>query len=384
MNRPTTRLNRFPFLLLFLLTLGASACNMPRKDAAATPGAEQVSTAAAQTVAAQLTQAATSSPIVPTTQAAPTSTATNTLPPPSATPVPPTATPIPCDRAEFVKDVSYPDNTEVAPGIVFVKTWRLRNSGSCTWTSSYAVVFANGDAMGAPAAIPLSGNAAPGQTVDVSVTLTAPNVGGTYRGDFKMRNASNVVFGLGDSNKPFFVQIKVGVASGLLYDFLARANSAQWESGVGGAIDTTLSFDGADDDENGVAKVKDGILLEDGSTSSKVLFTAPKHLNDGFVVGTFPAHLVQAGDVFKARLGLAIPGGSCGVGKVKFQLKYKEGGTISSLSEWAKTCNGSLLPVNVDLSPLKGKTVQFLLIVRTHGDFNEDWAVWSSPRIEHP
>ena len=34
-----------------------------------------------------------------------------------------------------------PDNTEIAAGTTFVKTWRLKNNGSCTWTSGYSRVF---------------------------------------------------------------------------------------------------------------------------------------------------------------------------------------------------------------------------------------------------
>jgi hypothetical protein len=80
---------------------------------------------------------------VPPTQP-PTSTPPPTLTPiiPSLTPVvptstpPPTLTPVPCDRAAFVADVTVPDGTNFAPGTTFVKTWRLKNNGSCTWTTA--------------------------------------------------------------------------------------------------------------------------------------------------------------------------------------------------------------------------------------------------------
>ena len=374
-------------ILALLGSLILVSCNMPRKGTSTPSEANLIYTAAAETVAAQLTQvgqAGSPAPQTPATTSAPTLTLTNTSLPPTTTPVPPTQTPIPCDRAEFVKDVSYPDNTEVAPGLVFVKTWRLRNGGSCTWTAGYAVVLTSGDSIGVPASVPLTGNVAPGQTMDVSVSLTAPSVGGTYRGDFKLRNASNIVFGLGENNKPFFVQIKVGAASGLLLDFISKASAAQWESGASGSLDTTLAFGGADEDANGVVKIKEGVTLENGSASSKILLTFPKHQNDGLISGTYPSYLVQAGDYFKARIGFIVPGGSCGAGQVKFQLMYKEGGTIKPLAEWPKACNGSLLPVDIDLSSLKGKTIQFVLVVKSQGAFDEDWAIWNSPRIEHP
>lgn len=125
---------------------------------------------------------------------------------PSATP-----TEIPCDRATFISDVTVPDGSDYAPGDSFVKTWRLKNTGSCTWTSSYDLVFHSGDAMNAPAAVQLTGGTvAPGGTVDVSVQLTAPNSEGTYKGFFRIRNGSGVIFGIGENaDVSFWVEIEV-------------------------------------------------------------------------------------------------------------------------------------------------------------------------------
>ena len=98
-----------------------------------------------------------------------------------------------CDLVEFVSDVTVPDNSNADPGQNFAKVWRLRNAGSCTWTSGYDLVFHSGDQMGAPASLQLtSGTVAPGGTVDVSVDLTAPTSAGTYQGFFKLRNASGL------------------------------------------------------------------------------------------------------------------------------------------------------------------------------------------------
>ena len=41
------------------------------------------------------------------------------------------------DRAQFVADVTVPDGTRYDPGATFTKTWRLRNIGTCTWTTSW-------------------------------------------------------------------------------------------------------------------------------------------------------------------------------------------------------------------------------------------------------
>jgi hypothetical protein len=65
-----------------------------------------------------------------------------------------------------------------------------------------------------------------------------------------------------------------------------------------------------------------------------------------------------------------------------FQVFYIDGGSTKLLAEWNKTCDGSLIPINIDLSSLKGKTVKFILAVRSGTSFQDDWAIWNSLRIE--
>ena len=120
-----------------------------------------------------------------------------------------------CDWVLFVKDVTIPDGTELAAGEVFTKTWRLQNRGTCTWTSDYMLVYTSGDQMGSTTAVRLPGNVAPGQTLDVSVTLTAPAVNGYQRSYWMLRNPSGALFGAGaKANEAFYVEIKVGQPHG--------------------------------------------------------------------------------------------------------------------------------------------------------------------------
>jgi hypothetical protein len=147
--------------------------------------------------------------VIPATNTAvPTSTLTPTAIPPTTTPVP-TATQITyCDWVMFVKDVTIPDATVFAPGETFVKTWRLKNRGTCTWSPDYMLVFNNGAQMGSTTAVRLPSYVAPGQTVDVSVTLTAPAAAGHYTGYWILRNPSGALFGFGDkADKAFYVDI---------------------------------------------------------------------------------------------------------------------------------------------------------------------------------
>ncbi len=132
-----------------------------------------------------------------------------TDPPPTNTPIPPTATPTPiCNMAQFDEDISIPDDTVVAPGEAFTKIWRLKNNGACTWTIGYQIIFDDGDAMGAPVSVPMPSAVSPNGTVDISIDMTAPLDEGTVRGDWKLRSADGIEFGLGDGSA-FYVQIVV-------------------------------------------------------------------------------------------------------------------------------------------------------------------------------
>lgn len=203
---------KLSFSVVVISVLLLTACNFP--DTASTSTANQldaVNTAAAQTVAALSTQISTvSAPTAQATAVLPTLVPSTAIP--SATPMPSlTAITIPMDAALFVTDVTIPDNTLFSGGETFTKTWRLKNVGTSTWTSSYALVFYSGDAMSGPASVPLSGSVSPGSTINISATLKAPTTNKTYVGNWMLRNASGALFGLGAAaNVPFYVKIVVG------------------------------------------------------------------------------------------------------------------------------------------------------------------------------
>jgi hypothetical protein len=136
----------------------------------------------------------------------------NHTPVPSNTPASATATgSVPCNRGRFIDDITIPDGTEMTPGETFTKTWRLENTGSCTWNSNYDLVFDSGNALGAAAVVGFPNvTVAPDQEVNLSVGFTAPTTPGDYRSEWKLRSDTGQVFGLGSSaNATFFVEISV-------------------------------------------------------------------------------------------------------------------------------------------------------------------------------
>jgi hypothetical protein len=182
--------------LVAILTILAS-CNMPRPTAQ--PQLDL--TLIAETVSAQLvlTSLTTPTPSPTITPAPPTATTT-----PSPSPQP-TATVACDDDSQFIADVTIPDYTTMKQGQSFTKTWRLRNSGTCDWTTAYNVVFTGGARMGGPGAVPLSAEVPPNGTIDVSIDLGAPTSNGSFRGNYQIQDAEDKPFGTS-----FYVQILVG------------------------------------------------------------------------------------------------------------------------------------------------------------------------------
>jgi hypothetical protein len=124
--------------------------------------------------------------------------ATNTPVPATFTSVPPTvavqpsATPGCVISAAFVADVTIPDGSEIAPGSQFVKTWRIKNSGTCGWGSGVTAVFVGGNQLGGPSSVSIPPTDV-GGTRDVSLTLKAPASPGNYNGKWQVRTSSGAV-----------------------------------------------------------------------------------------------------------------------------------------------------------------------------------------------
>lgn len=164
-------------------------------------------------------------------------TATVTLPPvitatpgpgeTPGTPASPTATQSAGDgsctyKITFLGDVTIPDNTVIPAGQTFVKTWRVRNDGTCSWGSSgnglHSLAFTSGDQLGAPNEVALPQAVKPGDTLDISVTMAAPTTNGTYTSNWLFRvdgdPSGRHWVGIGASgNEPLYALIKVGSSS---------------------------------------------------------------------------------------------------------------------------------------------------------------------------
>lgn len=95
---------------------------------------------------------------------------------------------------EFVADITVPDYTAVKPGAPFTKTWRIKNVSSCDWGVGFVWISVGGDAMSDPgwAFVPPTPK---GETVDISIEMTAPTTPGTYQGLWRIQAPDGRKFG---------------------------------------------------------------------------------------------------------------------------------------------------------------------------------------------
>jgi hypothetical protein len=124
--------------------------------------------------------------------------------------VPPTGPLVSGDASTFVRDVTYPDYSKVYVGTHFTKTWELQDSGSAMWTGRYLAAL--GPSSGGckyPARVPVP-TTSPGETVDISVSVTASASPGTCDVTWKMVTRAGQLYFPNDTEGIWF---KVTVAT---------------------------------------------------------------------------------------------------------------------------------------------------------------------------
>jgi hypothetical protein len=370
-----TRLKKLLLLTFVLSTI--LACG-PFSSGSAPQPAETLNalyTSAAQTLDALSTQVAFTQTLQPT--------ATNTLSLDSTSPtpfstftnVPPIQTQTKCDAASFVSDVTYADGAVVGRGSNFTKIWRLKNVGTCTWTTSYAIVYVSGEKFGGSNSTPMPVNVGPGQTVDLSINLVAPSQNGRYRGNWILRNASGILFGVGTAaDSSFYVDVNVSGYTLSAYDFVVKYCDAVWRSET-----KNLNCPGAQGDDRGFVRVLSSPKMEDGVARGDALLTYPNKSGTGSITGKYPNFSVKTGDRFQALIGCQHQATDC---NIVFRLQYQIGnGDVRTLGQWQEVYEGQYYSVSVDLSALAGEKVKFILTVLANGTSHDDFALWVAPRI---
>ena len=379
--------NRLKIQLVMIVSIVAMlACSAPLfvapiDDPAAT------NTSVAATVEARLTEVwaeatATSQAAPPTETPEPTETLTPTeTQSPTATPSPtPTATtkPAPCNAASFVRDMTVADLTYLPKGADFVKQWRLKNVGSCTWTKDFELTFDGGDKLGG-STVSMPKNVSPGEVVDISVPMEAPNSEGKYKGFWILRNENGTKFGVGSgADMPIWVQIRVSDAEPKSpYDFAETFCDATWKS------DThTFPCQGTSQGYSNYVLYTTSFVMETDRIEDEPALIINVETEQR-VRGIFPSYVVQSGDRFISETGCVDGNTDC---KVKMRLRYQIKGTDTSgvLGEWLEAYDNSTNLIDIDLTSLAGEEVIFILDMEAKSDSDRNEVFWFVPQIRNP
>jgi hypothetical protein len=298
----------------------------------------------------------------------------------TSTPIPATNTPVVlCYQAGFIADITIPDGTKLAAEKDFTKTWRLRNTGTCSWDTDFDIVFVSGTNLAANKSYDIPEKVNPGETVDISIKMESPAKDGNYTSSWMIRTDDGKTFGVGNGAAvAFFAQITVGKGGGSSngYDFAANFCDADWESDTGdlpcpGSVGGTKGF---------VVKLNNP-KLENKTEDEPAIWMRPNHHVDGFVRGVFPNYTVGNSDHFIAVIGCHGNSDDC---RVQFTLSYiNSNGVEKQLGTWDEKFDNLTKTIDVDLSSLAGKKVKFVLTVEPNNNqFGEADALWFDPHIE--
>lgn len=392
-------------IVISVFALALTSCNlMGYFDDNEADDFSQIETMAAATISARYTQAAFETLVGQLTQVAPSSTppipelplASSTPIPtntpiatftPMATAIPPTSTPIPipCNAAKYLADVTIPDWTTLFAGEEFVKTWQIKNVGTCSWTKDYRIFFLNGNKLEAPSSVAFPKVVNPGETVNLSVSMIAPSDKGSYTGSWMLEAANGVDFGVGyDFSVPLTVNIKVEKAPvskdpDTRYDLVNEMCSASWRTNGG---DISCPSAGIDTDKGSITRSYVPVIAGGYKDDEGALYTVPAKGGDGMILGRFPKLKILSGDRFRALLVCADKATKC---DVTYELLYAVAGSSESgsLGTWNIKYSDSQ-QVDVNLNSLAGKEIHLILRVSSKGDSTNDVALWMAARVTNP
>lgn len=282
----------------------------------------------------------------------------------------PAAAPV-CDKAIFVEhvivDAPVLEGTLVMPGMHFTKTWQVTNAGTCDWTSDYKLVHTGGDAFGASAEIELPSVIAPGETVDLAISMTVPDAAGAVASEWMLQNAEGELFGTGPAgDRPLTVEVNIAeLLAGVSYDFATVACLARWDSGRA----EFLPCDDSSDTQVGYITLPQNGTIE------------VKPNNQGWIAGYFPLVSIQEGDHFRATVGCVDEQDDC---NVAFILKVSADGEEFIVGDPLVAEGDQAMGFDVNLSPLAGQQVSLILYMEENGGRSQsNLGYWRNARIEN-
>ena len=130
-----------------------------------------------------------------------------------------------CYGADYVADVTVPDGTHFDNNKEFTKTWKVRNSGTCTWNADTEIAFVSGSQLGGPSTVKV-GALEPGKEIEISVAMKTSEQDGNFTGVWQLRNED------GFYGDPLTVVIQAGEAVAAAPAATRIGNIGSFEAGA--------------------------------------------------------------------------------------------------------------------------------------------------------
>lgn len=300
-----------------------------------------------------------------------------------------------CNEATFIEHVTLPPGTDVVAGTLFLKTWRVQNTGYCPWTPDYKLQYSHGDRyVGGDYRVYFTETVPPGATIDISVYILAPKDIGEYDNYWTLENAEGETLHIiitdaalsliSNAENTLPMIANVVKTTNFAYNFAAFACYATWtnkpmtESGDSAQKLPCLGKIGSPD---GFITLLSNPGMEHGTDSNAILWVHPNEESLGFIQGIYPKYRVQPGDRFRANVGCMADVPDC---HLRFELYYKDsGGNVHPMGEWNEIYDKRITLINLDLSSLVGQEVQFILkTISLSENTGSAQGFWLSPRIQ--
>ena len=311
-------------------------------------------------------------------------------PPPTLTPDPTPEqaaliTQRPKDIALLLGTLSMAPGSLVYPGEAFHVTWRIRNIGETTWDDSYSLIYIGGEAFGQNPSIPLSVEATPGDIIDLTMVLTAPEQTGAYRGEWLLVAPDGEGFGVGYENpQPLAVDVNIVYNTVNLGEHQLRLlfedyTTAEWRDQHGPAF---VSAPGNIGVHGAVTRLEDVIFEGEREENEPTLIMEPAQGEGGFIEGRFTPFTVTSNNYFTTYVGCLQEAKFCDASlKIYVQVVgesspvlYWEGGQIND-GEWVR--------IHQPLEKFRGEEIVIIFRVENNGNATGDKIGWFSPMILH-
>jgi hypothetical protein len=291
-----------------------------------------------------------------------------------------------------------PDDSSVNAGEQLIKTWSIRNIGTCTWTTDYKLVHDNGNIVSEESITPFTQPIEPNQTAEISIPVSIPLTAGRSETFWYLVSGSDEIVGTNSQGNPYlWLKVDVQPASLLTptlvgtpqalssletptlaegtFDLYNNACFATWTNNT-----NPIPCPEFETDPFASVQLVKNRIFENGETSSNaLLFALPESQSGVSVTGTYPQFTVQPNSKLTFKTGCLQNASECST-SVFF---YYTNASGSREILWAVTelQDGITSNVSIDLSFLQGQTISIQIEVSSLGESRGDLVLIDSPQI---